>query len=150
MDNKNNPLVLYHGTDRVFKTKEIMEGMGFLRKGIYTHHIKKVASVYGKHICRITIPANSDTLDLRDGQELLNWMFLNGILECDDIDIDTENYIISGRSFQMDPWNREGLMDDVMATAVFLGFDVVEIADDLGQETADSYTTVILNRDIIQ
>jgi len=139
---------LFHGTTESFKPEDLEEGRGLLRKGIYLSGSKKLAEVYGKNVHKFVLSPDAKILDLSDGEKTLDFILKEGILEKDEIDIDLENYILAGRIFQSDPYNRQGVIDDIMATAKDKGFDVVKFFDDLSGES-DNIATVVLDKKVI-
>jgi len=141
--------VLYHGTEETFEAGEIEEGRGNLRQGIYLSGSEETAKTYGKNIHKYTLSPDAKILDLSDGESTLNFILEEGILEKDDIDVDLENYILEGRIFQVDPYNKQGIVDDIMATAKDKGFHVVKLFDDLSGES-DNIATVVLDKKVLQ
>jgi len=141
--------VLYHGSSNKFKAEDIDFAQGNLREGIYLSGSKSVANDYGKNIHEYKISPSAKVLDLSDGESTLNYILKNEILEKDDIDVDLENYILNGQIFQYDPYNRIGIVDDIMVAAKSDGYDVVKFLDDLGGES-DNIATIVVNKDVIK
>jgi len=140
--------IFYHGSQKDFKSEDIDFNKGNLREGAYLSSNLDVAKTYGKNIHEYTIDPKSKTLDLSDGESTLDFILKEDILEKADIDVDLENYILSGRIFQYDPYNRQGIVDNIMVAAKSKGYDVVKLFDDLGVE--DNIATIVVNKDVIK
>ncbi len=123
-----------------------------LQKGIYLSESKDVARDYageGGKIYKYKVDKKAKVLNLTDGEMVLRYMLDNGIIDKEEINSDLENYILSGRLFQYDPYNRTGIVDDLLATAKSQGYDVVRLYDDLDGKS-NNIATVVINKGVIK
>lgn len=142
--------IFYHGTTKDFADIDIDIGQGILRKGIYLTTDEEAAFDYGT-VKKYHIEVDQkDILDLSDGDTLLQYMIDNEILDSEEAkDPDTINYIINGQIYQIDPFAKRGLADDIMATAKADGYKVVCMLDNLGSGS-DNIATVALDKSVLK
>ncbi len=139
----------YHGTKKGFDSQDIKIGEGNLREGIYLSNSKNASRQYGDKVHEYKIDPESKTLNLSTGEETLDFIIKKKILKKENIDIDLENYILSGKIFQYDPFNRQGLVDKILSAAKKEGYDAVDLFDDLGGGS-NNVAKVIINKNIMK